>query len=62
MADNTAAKAEYKDYYTEDLDLTDSTKDVLIRYSKIPEDKLDNHVRHIVRISTQKIDHHSDIL
>ena len=48
MADNTQARAEYKDYYTEDLDLTDSTKDVLIRYSKIPAEKIDNHVRQIV--------------
>ncbi|KAK3673400.1 hypothetical protein LTR78_006633 [Recurvomyces mirabilis] len=47
MADNTDPRAEYKDFYTEDLNLTDSTKNVLINYSKIPADKLERHVKQI---------------
>ncbi|KAK5116957.1 hypothetical protein LTR62_006678 [Meristemomyces frigidus] len=43
MAADKGAQDEYKQFYTEELDLPPSTKDVLVNYSNIPEGKVESH-------------------
>lgn len=48
--DDSARLADYKQrFFVPELELSDSTKEVLVKYSKIPTDQLQAHVEGIVR-------------